>query len=171
MDWSGRYSWNGMVCIFPHWLNMGRSPVWPDLRSLTSKIRDIQLLYIAVLMKLRKFWSCSENKIAAMVTLFLGWDTRFDLVTWPLGTLGQNLWTMCAIVARTAIEKTAERSSAVFALSTKNSREGLNLERIWIYFFSKFCFKVREIGTFSALRSSNITWIFKTLAIEFIWKR
>ena len=72
----------GGVCIVPHWPNMGRSPYRPDFRSPTSKIRDMQLLRIAFLMKLRKV-EVVQNQIVDVVPLciFGRLGHKFDLVT------------------------------------------------------------------------------------------
>ena len=45
----------GSIWIFPHWLIMGRSRNWPDLRSPIWKIRDIRFVSFDCLMNLWKF--------------------------------------------------------------------------------------------------------------------
>ena len=57
--------------FFPHWLIMGRSRNWPDLRSPISKFRDIQIAHTGTL---TKAW---REEIDRSKTLALAWLQTF----------------------------------------------------------------------------------------------
>ena len=82
---------------FSHWLIMGRSWNWPDLRSQISKIQNIHFVGSVTL---TNFW---EFHINHFIVVALAWVQTFpevglfDLTWWPdLRWPGVNFCTQCA---------------------------------------------------------------------------
>ena len=112
--------------IFAHWLIMGRSQKWPDLRSPISKIQDIRFVGTDDLIIFRKFHNVPWNIVAVA-----RWESYFvvgslDLTWWPDLT-----WPWAEIFKNVAEkmggkvgENPAALRAAVFSLSSKNLRGG-----------------------------------------------
>ena len=74
--------------FFPHWLIMGRSRNWPDLRSPISKFRDIQIVATNDLITSCDFQRPPTSTVAlarwqSCKKVTWGWVIQSDLVTWP----------------------------------------------------------------------------------------
>ena len=67
--------------IFAHWLIMGRSRKWPDLRSPISKIKDIHFVGTDDLITFLKFHNFSSNTVAGARLYFF--FVRYGHLTWP----------------------------------------------------------------------------------------
>ena len=116
--------------FFHHWLKMGRSRNWHDLRSPISKIRNIQIVDTYALTEHCEFQSvritgvplarCQTSKNATWCQV-----TYCDLVTWPLGSSGRRFLEMCQIVGGTVMANLAALRAAVYSLSAKNLTGGL----------------------------------------------
>ena len=113
--------------FFAHWLIMGRSQKWPNLRSLISKIQDIRFVGTDDLILFRKFHNFPWNIVAVA-----RWESYFvvgslDLTWWPDLT-----WPWAEIFTKVAEkmggkvgENPAALRAAVFSLSLKNLRGGV----------------------------------------------
>ena len=114
------------LIFFAHWLIMGRSQKWPDLRSPISKIQYIRFVGTDDLIIFRKFHNCPWNIVAVA-----RWKSYFvvgslDLTWWPDLT-----WPWAEIFTKVAEkmggkvgENPAALRAAVFSLSSKNLRGG-----------------------------------------------
>ena len=71
------------ISIFPHWLIMGKSQNWPDLRSSRSKSRSIQNVSIIPLMNVceSQVDRIKTRALARPQTFFEVWS--LDLTLWP----------------------------------------------------------------------------------------
>ena len=78
-----RQSKYNRVDFFAHWLIMGRSQKWPDLRSPISKIRDIRIVGTGDLIIFRKFHNFPWNVVvvARLESYFV--VGSLDLTWWP----------------------------------------------------------------------------------------
>ena len=74
--------YNG-VDFFAHWLIMGRSQKWPDLRSPISKISDIHFVGTNDLIIFRKFHNFPWNTVAVARLESYFVVGSLDLTWWP----------------------------------------------------------------------------------------
>ena len=93
------------ILFFAHWLIMGRSWKWHDLRSIVWKIRDIRFVDIDALTTSCKFDKVFSNTldVTGPQTLKLalwGEVTFCSLVTWPWVTWCWNFYRRCKKDAR-----------------------------------------------------------------------
>ena len=89
-----RMNWN-----FAHWLIMGRSQNWPDLRSPTSKIRDIHFVHLVTLSNCWKFQSDRTTLVARARVWTFSEVGSLNLTWWP------DLWWPGAKIFRDYAEK------------------------------------------------------------------
>ena len=112
--------------FFAHWLIMGRSQKWPDLRSPISKIQNIRFVGTDDLIIFRKFHNFPWNIVAVA-----RWESYFvvgslDLTWWPDLT-----WPWAEIFTKVAEkmggkvgENTAALRAAVFFAILEKPEEG-----------------------------------------------
>ena len=113
--------------IFAHWLIMGRSRKWPDLRSPISKIQDIHFVGTDDLIIFRKFHNFPSNPVAGARLLNFCKVWSLDLTWWP--DLAWPRIETFTKVAKKMGDKVGENPAAlraaVFLLSAKNRRGGV----------------------------------------------
>ena len=131
MDWVAfRGSWN-----FSHWLIMGRSWNWPDLRSQISKIRDIHFVDTIALINSWNFYIDHSTVVALVQVQTFGEVGSLKVTWWPdLGSHGANFLAQYAEMMREQVCKIWRRCAPnfpafpaalrVFPLSAKNLRGG-----------------------------------------------
>ena len=114
------------LIFFAHWLIMGRSQKWPDLRSPISKIRDIRFVGTDDLIIFRKFHNFPWNivAVARLESYFV--VGSLDLTWWPDLTWHRvDIFTQVAKKMGDKVgENPAALRAAVFLLSSKNLRGG-----------------------------------------------
>ena len=113
--------------IFAHWLIMGRSRKWPDLRSPISKIQDVHFVGTDDLIIFRKFHNFPLNTVAGarLGSFCKVWSP--DLTWWP--DLAWPRIETFTKVAKKMGDKVGENPAAlraaVFLLSAKNRMGGV----------------------------------------------
>ena len=119
MRFSGRW-------FFSHWLIMGRSQNWPDLRSPIQKFRDMRMMHTNQYINLLKVSKLYLNhcRCGTTANFFGGGVTWPDLVTWPWKLGSQNFQGRCKNDVGTAMPNFAALRAAVFPLFRKNRTGG-----------------------------------------------
>ena len=90
---------SGEIWIFSHWLIMGRSWNWPDLRSQIYKIRDIHFEDVYTLLPSCEYHTVSSIGVALPLANPKSSDevTSLNLSWWPdLRSIWGNFCTQCA---------------------------------------------------------------------------
>ena len=87
--------WKGRVSIFLHWLRIGKSWNWPDLRTPIRKIRNTQVecarTSVSQFWKLENIWlrtTCDCGKEETSLEA----DHMLDLVTWETNIAQRVEW-------------------------------------------------------------------------------
>ena len=116
------------IWFFAHWLIMGRSWKWPDLRSTVWKIRDIRFVDIDALTTSCKFDKVFSNTldVTGPQTLKLalwGEVTYYSLVTWPGVTWCWNFYRRCKKMLDKVCQK-RRRCAPLFLRYSRNARGG-----------------------------------------------
>ena len=145
--------------IFAHWLIMGRSRKWPDLRSPISKIQDIHFVGTDDLIIFRKFHNFPSNTVAGARLKSFSKVWSLDLTCWPdLACPRIETFTKVAEKMGDKVgENLAALRATVFLPSAKNRRGGCsnppsrakvkrqsNKDRAWSFWNHKTSQKMDE---------------------------
>ena len=117
----------GAIWFFSHWLIMGRSKNWSDLRSPTGKIRDIKIVDSYDLKTSSESWKVRSSPVPLarrQRRKKVTWRRVLpsDLATWPWKAGGHHLQTSCKIDGWVAMQTFAALRAVVFHYSWKTSR-------------------------------------------------
>ena len=113
------------ISIFSHWLIMGRSQNWPDLRSSISKFWDIHFVHAIALSNRWKFQS-DRSLGVAMTDIETFYEVRSLQVTWwpDLEWPWSEIFTTCVELMYDKVYQKRRRSAPPFLRYSRKTTGG-----------------------------------------------
>ena len=114
------------ISIFSHWLIMGRSQNWPDLRSSISKFWDIHFVHAIALSNRWKFQS-DRSLGVAMTDIETFYEVRSLQVTWwpDLEWPWSEIFTTCVELMYDKVYQKRRRSAPPFLRYSRKTTRGV----------------------------------------------